>query len=358
MNYADRDGFRFHAAHPGHTAFFSLRSRSKVDGTRNITVTRRFNRPDGGFGGVVAVSISVQFLQELLDDFRARSGGVIGLMAEDGRIVVRSPSVPEYAQAFSGGPQFKQLLQRHPVMDSYSYTSAIDGVRRRGSLRHLEPYPLVVLVSQSERDLQAGWRRELQWHTMIIAGILTVVAAFGRRAVKASRLLRAQVMQDGLTGLANRRYFDETIEQEFRRATRKGQPVAVIMIDLDHFKEYNDRYGHLAGDECLRVVAHAIQGCLRRAGEFAARYGGEEIVVVLPDADSARANTLAMRMQAAVHALALRHESHASGVVTFSGGVATCVPRPRTDGWRGLVAKADAALYAAKAKGRDIVVSC
>jgi len=185
-----------------------------------------------------------------------------------------------------------------------------------------------------------------------------VVAALGRRAIKASRLLRAQVMQDGLTGLANRRYFDETIEREFRRASRQGQPVAVIMIDVDHFKDYNDRYGHLAGDECLREVARAIQGCLRRASDFAARYGGEEIVVVLPDADGARANTLAMRMQAAVHALALPHECHASGVVTFSGGVATCVPRPRTDDWHALVAEADAALYAAKAGGRDTVVTC
>jgi diguanylate cyclase (GGDEF)-like protein len=188
-----------------------------------------------------------------------------------------------------------------------------------------------------------------------MTGVTAVVALIGAHAFRSSRRLRAQVMQDGLTGLANRRYFDEMIEREFRRASRKGQPLAVIMLDVDHFKDYNDSYGHLAGDECLRALARAIQSCLRRAGDFAARYGGEEIVVVLPDADGPRARALAANIQAAVHALALRHDHNGPGVVTFSGGVAACIPERRAGGWQTLVARADAALYAAKAKGRDLV---
>jgi diguanylate cyclase (GGDEF)-like protein len=162
-------------------------------------------------------------------------------------------------------------------------------------------------------------------------------------------------MQDGLTGLSNRRCFDETIERETRRAARLAQPLSVILIDIDHFKAFNDCYGHQAGDECLREVARAIHGCLRRAGEFAARYGGEEIVVLLPGSDTPDAVAVAETMRLAVRGLALQQAHHLDGVITFSAGVATWVPAQTGNGSQTLVAIADAALYAAKAAGRNMV---
>jgi diguanylate cyclase (GGDEF)-like protein len=144
----------------------------------------------------------------------------------------------------------------------------------------------------------------LRTNAIILGCVMVVVLALGRRAVRATRMLAAQALQDTLTGLPNRRSFDETVEREMRRAMRIGQPISVVMVDIDHFKDYNDCYGHPAGDECLRLVGHTIRGCLRREGELAARYGGEEIVVLLPGSDGPGAFAVADTMRLAVRALA------------------------------------------------------
>jgi diguanylate cyclase (GGDEF)-like protein len=162
-------------------------------------------------------------------------------------------------------------------------------------------------------------------------------------------------MQDGLTSLANRRAFDATIRLEFRRAAWSKSPISIILLDIDHFKDYNDCYGHLAGDECLQVVARAVRSCVRRAADLVARYGGEEIVALLPGLNASQALELAYTMRQAVRELALPHVQSAHGIVTFSAGVATYAPGRRHGGWQILMAEADAALYAAKSNGRDRV---
>jgi len=111
---------------------------------------------------------------------------------------------------------------------------------------------VTALVAQSEWDVQASWRSQLKTNAIILGCVMVVVLALGRRAVNANRMLAAQATLDGLTGLSNRRSFDDTIEREMRRAARLGQPISLIMIDIDHFKDYNDCYGHPAGDDCLR----------------------------------------------------------------------------------------------------------
>jgi diguanylate cyclase (GGDEF)-like protein len=355
LNYADREYFRFHAAHPGPDPFIGARIKSKVDGTYNITVTHRINRSDGSFGGVVVASVSMKYFQELFEQMQAKSGGVMALLADDGTILARSPAVPPDAGGAVDDSVVRQHVRNHPYSGSLTYLSPIDGVRRVGSYQHLTRYPLSTLVAQSEWDLQSTWRDELRSNAIILACVMVVVAVLGRRAVKASRVLNAQATHDGLTGLANRRCFDETIEQEFRRAMRSGQPLSLVMIDIDHFKDYNDCYGHPAGDECLRAIARTIQGCLHRAGELAARYGGEEIAVILPGFDAPRAYAFAETMRLAAHDLALQHAGSERGIVTFSAGVAACVPGRLTGGWQALVGDADAALYTAKAAGRDTV---
>jgi two-component system, chemotaxis family, response regulator WspR len=158
---------------------------------------------------------------------------------------------------------------------------------------------------------------------------------------------------DGLTGIANRRRFDEGLEQEWKRARRDQEPISLIMLDIDHFKKFNDCYGHQRGDEVLKQIARALAGAVKRPTDFVARYGGEEFGAVLGSTDAAGAKTVAGELKAAVTALAIPHErSDTAGHVTISMGVATLRPTTET-GFESLVAMADEALYKTKHAGRD-----
>ena len=165
--------------------------------------------------------------------------------------------------------------------------------------------------------------------------------------------LARQATTDPLTDLANRRYFDSYLQDYWQRAQAQGQAMSLLMVDVDHFKRYNDHYGHQAGDRCLKVVSEALQGCLRRTGDLVARIGGEEFAVVMPDADEQAVRGAAERVRAAVEAQGLPHlTSTCAQVVTVSIGVATL--RPQLDeAPAALLRDADAALYGAKAAGRN-----
>ena len=175
----------------------------------------------------------------------------------------------------------------------------------------------------------------------------------GKTLEAANRMLTEQSSTDSLTQLANRRRFDQLLQSEWQRAGRSGLPLSLLMVDIDHFKNFNDHYGHLAGDECLRRVAGLLSMGLRRTGEVVARYGGEEFVLLLPGADSAHAVETArncisrMRQEAMPHAA-----SPTAHHVTISVGVATVVPHPSIDAVL-LVNTADAAMYRAKEGGRN-----
>jgi diguanylate cyclase (GGDEF)-like protein/PAS domain S-box-containing protein len=161
---------------------------------------------------------------------------------------------------------------------------------------------------------------------------------------------------DGLTGLANRRAFDEALAREYRRARRDGGAVALLMLDVDRFKAFNDLYGHPAGDECLRRVAEAIAASVRRPGDVAARYGGEEFAVVLPDTDEMGAVAVATNILRAVRDLAVEHGGSELKIATLSAGVAAVRPEPSDGSPDALLLEADRALYLAKAGGRNTVM--
>ncbi len=161
---------------------------------------------------------------------------------------------------------------------------------------------------------------------------------------------------DGLTGLSNRRYFDEYYETEWINAVREQKPVSILMVDIDHFKQYNDTYGHLAGDEILRSVALALKQTFARPKDLAVRMGGEEFVVVLPHTTAAELAVLATRAVLAVEALNLPHSaSPVAGHVTISVGGATRTPAPEEFSFS-LVEAADKAMYEAKRTGRNRAV--
>jgi len=183
------------------------------------------------------------------------------------------------------------------------------------------------------------------------------------RDVTEQKLLEDQLSEmalvDALTGIGNRRAFDQALEREWKRASRAGWPLSLAMLDVDHFKLFNDDYGHQAGDNCLRAIAAAVAGSLYRPGDVVARYGGEEFALLFPETDLTGAEALTRRLREAVAGLRVPHRGNAAlgGVVTISGGVSTMRSGDK-DEMRGpleLLMAADAALYRAKRAGRNRV---
>ncbi len=171
---------------------------------------------------------------------------------------------------------------------------------------------------------------------------------------EANKILQIQCNTDGLTNISNRRHFDYLLNQEWNRGQRSGTPLAVIMLDIDYFKSFNDHYGHLAGDICLKKLAQRLAQSSRRVGELVARYGGEEFVILLPNTVKQAAFEVAKHIQKMVLSLEIPHVTSSHGIVTVSLGVASLQPSSQQLPVE-LVRLADAALYRAKLAGRNCV---
>ena len=223
-------------------------------------------------------------------------------------------------------------------------------------MRHKKGHWVWVLnhAAVIERDAQGAPTRVLGTHLDITErkSVEADIAENSAELERANAQLSRLSVTDGLTGVGNRRLFDETLATEWARGARQEQPLGLLLIDIDHFKLYNDSYGHQGGDDCLRRVAGVLGSCVKRGGELLARYGGEEFVVLLPSTDLAAAAAFAQRCLDRLDAARLPHRaSPVSDWVTISIGVATVAPAQGMSP-NSLVRRADAALYAAKKLGR------
>lgn len=214
------------------------------------------------------------------------------------------------------------------------------------------------------RDGQYVWIRDVVHVVRDADGNVTSLVGFmfditqrkrdEEKLAELQKTLEELSYKDGLTGVANRRMFDSVLEREWDEARRTGKPLSLVLVDIDAFKQYNDRYGHLQGDEALRAVAQTLQGSTRPR-DLLGRFGGEEFVLVLPDTDAVAATAVAERCRQLVLGQDIAHEAAGTGRLTISAGVGTIVPRADSDRVA-FVQAVDRRLYEAKTGGRNRVV--
>jgi diguanylate cyclase (GGDEF)-like protein/PAS domain S-box-containing protein len=241
------------------------------------------------------------------------------------------------------------------------------GLNRKSDGKRLQPADLVGSPRELSARHRSGQELTLQLSlaevrtetTHRFVGIITDLTERKRQEVRlrqANELLARQSTTDGLTGIGNRRLFDQSLQLEWQRSARLGRPLALLLVDIDHFKQYNDHYGHVAGDDCLRRVASLLRACVGRSGEPVCRYGGEEFAILLVDTDLAGAQGVAQRCLDSLRLAAIEHAGQAGRAsLSLSIGVAALAGdagRPA----QGLVEAADAALYQAKQQGRARLV--
>ncbi len=277
--------------------------------------------------------------------------------------------VDSAAQAFhnlgvAGGPRPEKMVDLVLLDVDLPELDGINACHRIRQDAHLAGVPIIMVTgleddSHLEAAFRAGADDYVRKPVRRMELVARVRAALDRKET-AERLLEEradlefQAGTDTVTGIPRRRSMMRAYDSEWRRAARAARPLAFVMLDLDNFHAYNERYGHLAGDECLRRVASTLAASLRRGGDQVSRVGGEEFGVLLPDADATRALAMGELLRNAVQSLAIPHERTSAGVVTVSVGVASLVPHPGMAP-DVLVELADRALFEAKAMGRNRV---
>ncbi|MBP0631667.1 sensor domain-containing diguanylate cyclase [Cupriavidus sp. AcVe19-1a] len=367
VNLADRDYFQAHVHNANAGIFLSqpFQPRLTAD-NKSIGLSRRVSGPDGAFRGIVVGTLRLNYFRKLFDGVSLGAGGTLTLLRTDGTIIMRRPyDDSSVGRNISASPSFAPLLRG--TEGSFIGVAAVDGVRRLYSYRRLPDFPLMVVVGLSVHDVLAPWYKRAWWFAGLIAVVDGLIVALAvllsrqwRHRLDMEAHLRLMVNTDGLTGLGSRRALDDAADKEWRRARREGQPLSLLMVDVDHFKQFNDRYGHLAGDDALAAVGDSIQRHIRRPGDYAGRYGGEEFAILLPGTPAAGAARVAEAIRHAVQALEIPNAASPLGAVTVSIGVATSSAsggdaQPFAD-LRAFLHGGDQALYLAKRDGRNRVV--
>jgi diguanylate cyclase (GGDEF)-like protein len=324
-------------------------------GTYAIVLSRRITGEDGRFLGVVAGSIRFSYFHDLFGRLRLDPNDVITVFRRDGTVIMRTPfDLDMIGKELGDLPGVKRALSE--PSGSYSGVASTNHSPRLYVWRD-GTRPLVVVVGKPWADIYRLWRMEatrigaiMGALAVFVLGVSLFLAREIDRRAAAEEKLEELATTDALTGLRNRRKFDASIEEEWRRAARQKRPLALLMIDADHFKTFNDTFGHQAGDEVLIGIAICISDSVQRAGDCAARYGGEEFAVLLPDSSPAQAFAVAETIR-----LNVEQWSGETAITTVSIGAASIVPDANSE-WTAIVTAADKALYAAKADGRNRTV--
>jgi diguanylate cyclase (GGDEF)-like protein len=359
-NNSDRDFFTAHQRDAG-LGLYIGRLGLDSSGENVIGISRRLANPDGSFAGVVVGTLRIAYFDALFRKLNLGDNSSITLVRSDGTMLARLPSIPpRIGRNLAGADLFRHFGPAAPS-GAFEAVAMADGVHRLFTYSQIGHLPLILTVGLSTREIDAAWLRQTGILgivvALLVAGVVILKRRLGRelaRRLAAEEALSVQARTDSLTGLPNRRHFDEVLEREWRRALREGSWLGLLMIDVDHFKSYNDQFGHHVGDQTLAAIAGCIANTAQRATDFPARYGGEEFAVLLSGKETQDAIRLAERICAAVAAME-RSPGVPSGI-TVSVGVACLMPHAHAIE-HDLVGTADRALFEAKQNGRNRVVS-
>jgi diguanylate cyclase (GGDEF)-like protein len=350
-NRADEEYFSVHRDNPDAGLFISRPMLHR--GAYSIVLSRRVAGENNAFLGVVAGSIRFSYFHELFERLKLDPEDSITVLRHDRTIIMRRPFDLDFIGKNVADLAAKWDPGKLKDGGSYAGQGPVDATPRL-FVRRAPSGPLHVVVGKPLDAVFSLWHKEVMRVAAIMGMLILFVLGItlflareiGRRAAAEAKLEELAIT-DALTGLRNRRKFDDEIDSEWRRAARQKTPLALLMIDADHFKAFNDTWGHQAGDQVLVGIAICISDSVRRAGDCPARYGGEEFAVLLPGCSPADAFQIAET---------IRHKvmqwSEGDAVNTVSIGVASLTPAANMH-WTLLLEAADKALYAAKANGRN-----
>ena len=363
-NFVDRHYFNVQRDDPHAGLFISDPFDSRTWGSApSIALTRRISKADGSFDGVALLSLHLSYFENLFDGLSLGPNSAIALLKSNGVLTMRQPRIPNtIGHSFFNTDIFAHFTQQS---GSFVDVSPLDGIRRLYAYRKIPGLPFIVTVAVAEKDIYASWfRRSLPIAILILISAIAFIVlsimlgAQLRRRICAEAELAKLARIDGLTGLINRRRLEEMLHAEWQRTQRTQEAFAVLFVDIDYFKAYNDTYGHQAGDHTLRAVANAIASAIRADTDTAARCGGEEFVVLLPHTEGTAATLVANKILDAVRSLKIDHSKSKTGFVSASIGVASW-DAARHQTMNAVVKAADEALYHAKAAGRNqVIASC
>ena len=367
-----------HATMADDALFIGAPVRARATGAWVLPLSRRLVKRDGAFGGVAIGTVRIATLRDFVGSINIGEYGTLLVALESGPLVLATPHNDEaVGKDMRSNPAFG--LWRRQKGAPGQAIAPNNGAARAGdtlySYRSAARYPLMVALARPTDEVLASWWDSAYLSTAGVSLLLLVQLWLGIRLygqielrdrleidrrslqkllVKKSRALRRQALNDALTGIANRRQFDIRLNWEFNRAIEEGAPIALVMLDVDHFKKYNDRYGHPAGDECLKLVAGCVSGGRRRSDDMAARLGGEEFAILLPNTGLRGAIAVAESIRKSVASYKMTHVAGSTHSVTVSCGVHAVLP---LDGMTAaqLIDAADRALYLAKTSGRNRV---
>ena len=360
-NFGDRPYFTVQRDNPNAGLYISDPYEARLrNGAPSIGLSRRLSHPDGSFAGIVLLAVNIAYFRDLFAGLALGPHGSLSLIGRDGSMLMRQPYDPKIiGRNIKDAATFRRFMLEPE--GSFSEKSSIDGIRRLYWFANFPHAPLIIMAASSEEDIYASWRRRALTIGSLMAAFgaafIAVAVLLGiqlRRRMRAESALELLARTDGLTGLNNRRSLGEILELEWRRAKRSQSVLSLLFVDIDRFKAYNDTYGHQAGDDTLAAVARCIADNIRRPTESAARYGGEESIVVLPDTSALGASLIAEKIRSAISACHIEHAGSEYGCVTASIGTVSREPQTDDD-LTAVIKAADEALYNAKATGRNKV---